>query len=368
MNFSFNLPVRIVSGVDCIKGNAPLLCIGKHALIVTGKNGAKKSGALDDVVEVLSANGIGYTVFDEITENPPIETCFKGGMLGAELGADFIIGIGGGSALDAAKAIAAFSANPSIAPMDIYDPQKRTSSSLPIIAIPTTSGTGSEVTSFSILTHDGVKHALIDPSIRPDYAILDPVLLQNLPKKLIAESGMDAVCHCIEAAAAKNSNAITLALASHGLKLLLNHLPLSFDGSQCSREAVHIAAAMAGMAFENAGLGAVHALAHALGGAHHVPHGRLCGILLPHVMEANAHAVYAELAAICGMASALQLRRAIISLRRHLQLPASLKDAGIGELDTDAIVCAAMKDPCIAGNPTAVTVEFLHRILKEAAG
>ena len=336
------------------------LIMGENALDFLGSLQAKSAMVVTDLF--FAQNGLAETIlqkagcpnglmFDKVRPDPDATLAAEGAAQLAQHKPDLLLALGGGSALDCAKGI-------------LLATDRRPT----FVAIPTTSGTGSEVTSFSILTHDGVKHALIDPSIRPDYAILDPVLLQNLPKKLIAESGMDAVCHCIEAAAAKNSNAITLALASHGLKLLLNHLPLSFDGSQCSREAVHIAAAMAGMAFENAGLGAVHALAHALGGAHHVPHGRLCGILLPHVMEANAHAVYAELAAICGMASALQLRRAIISLRRHLQLPASLKDAGIGELDTDAIVCAAMKDPCIAGNPTAVTVEFLHRILKEAAG
>ena len=136
MNASFYMPTRVFFGENALMNNRSALLLGKHALIVTGKTSAKASGALDDVTAVLDEFGITYTIFDKIQENPPLMTCFEGGKLAAEVGADFVIGIGGGSPLDAAKAIAAFAANQDIEPMDIYDDKKRKNPTLPLIAIP----------------------------------------------------------------------------------------------------------------------------------------------------------------------------------------------------------------------------------------
>ena len=155
MNASFYLPTRILAGRGVLSKNPEFLRIGRSAFIVTGRKSAKLCGALDDVTGLLTAAGISYTVFDQISENPPLLTCYEGGRLAAEAHADFVVGIGGGSPLDAAKAIAAFAANQGIEPMDIYDAQKRTRRSLPIIAIPTTAGTGSEVNAYSVLTLPG---------------------------------------------------------------------------------------------------------------------------------------------------------------------------------------------------------------------
>ena len=146
--FNVNLPTRIISGKDCLAENASLLSLGKRAIIVCGRSGAKKSGALDDVCGVLSSLGIEYTVFDKIAENPPLLTCFEGGMLAKDC--DFVVGIGGGSALDASKAIAAFATNDLTDPMDIFSPDLK--QSLPIVAIPTTAGTGSEANTYSVIS------------------------------------------------------------------------------------------------------------------------------------------------------------------------------------------------------------------------
>ena len=144
MNASFYMPTRVHFGRGALQNNKKDLALGNHAFIVTGKTSAKRCGALDDIIAILDAASIGHTVFDEITENPPILTCHKGGALAAAAGADFVIGIGGGSPLDAAKAIAAYAANPTIAPEEIYDDAKRVNPTLPLYAVPTTSGTGSE--------------------------------------------------------------------------------------------------------------------------------------------------------------------------------------------------------------------------------
>ena len=201
-------------------------------------------------------------------------------------------------------------------------------------------------------------------------------MLEKLPKNLIAESGMDAVSHCIEAVAANNHNPITDALAGEALRILLEHLPRSMAGMQDAREKVHLAATLAGIAFDCAGLGAVHALAHALGGAYHIPHGRLCGILLPHVMEFNREvslSQYAKLARMCGLGAATELlavrnlRSAILRLQRQLQLPTTLKEAGIVLELPGEIARAAEQDHCLAGNPRPVSAKELTAILTEAA-
>ena len=290
MNFSFNLPVRIVSGKNCVKSNPSLLCIGKHALIVTGKNGAKKSGALDDVVEVLSANGIGYTVFDEITENPPIETCFKGGMLGAELGADFIIGIGGGSALDAAKAIAAFDANPSIAPMDIYDPQKRTSSSLPIIAIPTTSGTGSEANPYSVLSLPGgeKKKTFTAPDSWPKVAFLDGRYTYSLSREQTLSTALDAFAHALESFLSPKSTEISTMMAYYASSHIWDIIkddPTEYN--EFMHDRLMCASCAAGIAISITGTGFPHPLGYAITMLDGIPHGAACAVFEGDYIEYN---------------------------------------------------------------------------------
>ena len=154
----FYMPTRVFFGENALqKGKAMLLAAGRHAFIVTGKSSAKKCGALDELTALLYDNGIAFTIYDGVLENPPLMDCYEAGKKAALCGADFVIGIGGGSPLDAAKAIAAFAANKDIAPMDIYDDKKRKGKTLPLFAIPTTAGTGSEVNNYSVLTLEGGK-------------------------------------------------------------------------------------------------------------------------------------------------------------------------------------------------------------------
>jgi alcohol dehydrogenase class IV len=160
--------------------------------------------------------------------------------------------------------------------------------SVRLIAIPTTSGSGSEVTDFAILTHDGIKHPLVDERLRPDVAIIDRTLVKNLPPALIADGGFDVLTHALEAYTATNAGAVTDALARDAFQTTFRQLIHSFRGDQTARGQVHEAATMAGMAFTQAGLGLCHALAHSLGGVFHIPHGRLNAILLPAVIRYNS--------------------------------------------------------------------------------
>lgn len=290
MNFSFNLPVRIVSGANCVRDNAALLCIGSHALIVTGKNGAKKSGALDDVISILTDNGIDFTVFDEITENPPLETCFNGGRLGADAGADFVIGIGGGSALDAAKAIAAFTANQQISALEIYDGEKRISPSLPIIAIPTTSGTGSEANPYSVLTLPGgqKKKTFTAPDSWPKIAFLDGRYTFSLSREQTLSTALDAFAHALESYLSPKSTEISTMMAFYASSHIWDIIK---DDPEEYTEFMHerllCASCAAGIAISITGTGFPHPLGYAITMLDGIPHGAACAVFEGDYIEYN---------------------------------------------------------------------------------
>ena len=276
---------------------------------------------------------------------------------------DLIVALGGGSALDCAKAFCYFGGGCTLA------------------AIPTTSGSGSEVTDFAILAHGGVKHPLVDPQLQPDYAILDDDLLQKLPKSLIADSGFDVLAHALEACGGTNGGWFTDCLARESFRLAFQTLPKSFAGDKSVRLSMHKAASMAGLAFNQAGLGICHALSHALGGAFHVPHGRLNAVLLPVVLEANAPYApekYAALARHAGFAASSDtmairsLKNGLVKLRRELDLPQTLTQAGvdIAELhrQEQQLITAALADPCCDTNPVKPEAHLLRQILAQVTG
>jgi alcohol dehydrogenase class IV len=250
-----------------------------------------------------------------------------------------------------------------------------------LVAVPTTSGSGSEVTDFAILTHGSVKHPLVDEKLRPSLAILDGDLLGKLPKSLIADGGFDVLSHAVEAVGAKNAGAVSDALAQAAFRDAFNHLGASYAGDTQVRLTVHKAATMAGMAFSGAGLGLCHALSHSLGGMFHVPHGRLNAILLPAVVGVNAEAVgekYAALARAAGLggtATAVgvrNLKNGLVRLRKELNLPANLAQAGVkpGLVRQKAgeIVAAALADPCCKTNPVGCDERLIRRVLDEVTG
>ena len=249
------------------------------------------------------------------------------------------------------------------------------------VAIPTTSGSGSEVTDFSVLSHDGVKHPLIDKRMRPDVAILAKELVEKLPSSLVAEGGFDVLSHALESFVATNTNAMTQALAGNAFLLAFDRLPASFRGDPIAREEIHLASCMAGLSFSQAGLGMCHALSHALGGSFHLPHGRLNAILLPQVVTENAVAAgkaYAKLASLSGLGSSADtvalrnLKNALIRLRKELQLPGNLREAGIPAQKVRQhrarIIEAALRDPCIKTNPEKADAAMLGRILDAVTG
>lgn len=350
---------RIISGAGAVKA---LKGMGSKRLLVVTDPFFAKNGTAQRMAEL--AGSPAWEIYDAVQPDPTVTLAAEGTAKMKAFAPDLVVALGGGSAMDCAKAMLYFS-----------------ESKARLVAIPTTSGSGSEVTDFSILTHNGVKHPLVDPGLRPWAAILDDELLTALPATLVADAGFDVLCHALEALAAKKAGAITDALARDAFCAAFSALPASFAGRQTVRLRIHTAATMAGMAFTQAGLGVCHALAHSLGGLYHVPHGRLNAILLPAVVECNAAAAgqkYAALSRAAGLGGTSEvmavrnLRNALIRLRKQLQMPENLVQAGVDPVrlrqDREMIVAAALEDPCCRTNPVQVDRTMLLQILDEVTG
>ncbi len=307
------------------------------------------------------ASGAKVEYFFEVEPDPTVALAAKGSALVKSFQPDAVVALGGGSAMDLAKAMIWFSG-----------------SEAELTAIPTTSGSGSEVTDFAILTHKGVKHPMVDSRLRPKNAILDGKLVEKLPRGLIADGGFDALTHALEAYTATGADVFSDALAGAAFSQVLSCLRPSFEGNLGARSLVHSCAAMAGLAFTQAGLGLCHAMSHALGGLLHLPHGRLNAILLPAVMEANGRVCggrYAALARRAGLegrsdtVAIRNLRNALLRLRRELLLPGTLAEAGARlPADRAPLVKAVMADPCCKTNPMPVTEEIVYSILRQVEG
>ena len=353
------------SHTKILSGNGSLSFLGtlgaERVFLVTDPYFVK-SGMAD---KVLKAAGAEHTcVFDRVTPDPSVELAAEGTADFRKFDPDLLIALGGGSSMDCAKAIFCFA-----------------KSGIPFAAIPTTSGSGSEVTDFAILTHDGIKHPLVDKSLQPTYAILDGDLLQTLPKSLIADAGFDVLSHALEATAARNAGTISDLFAKEAFRLAYENLSASYSGNLSARLPVHEAAALAGLAFNQAGLGLCHGISHCLGGIFHVPHGRLNAIVMPAVIEINEKAAghaYAELARFAGMPGTADtvalrnLKNGILRLRRQLGLPETLKQAGVDPREvlrrTGEITQAVLKDPCCESNPVPVDENVVKTVLNQVTG
>ena len=355
----FDCKTKIVSGEDALSW------LDKHhcrCLLVVTDPYFRQNGWADRIAGRVQAEKREF--FDKVKPDPTVELAAEGTALMRQLQPDMLIALGGGSAMDTAKAMVYFAGE-----------------NVKFIAIPTTSGSGSEVTNFAILTHGAVKHPLIDKRILPDVAILAEELVEKLPPSLVADGGFDVLSHALEAFVATNATTMTRALAAGAFRQTLKHLPASFRGEISVRKQIHQASNMAGIAFAQSGLGMCHALSHSLGGIFHIPHGRLNGILLPEVVARNSVAAgreYGEIARMAGIEGsadricARNLRNTLTGLRKELRLPATLKEAGVqrGELyrHMDEIVTAALADPCMQTNPVKADREMLLSVLQAVSG
>ncbi|MCQ2432685.1 MAG: iron-containing alcohol dehydrogenase [Clostridia bacterium] len=294
MNFSMFMPVDIRSGKDCVKENAACFALGKHALLVTSRHAAVASGAQGDVIAVLDSLGIGHTVFNQIGENPLLSVCYEGGKSAQEAGADFVIGIGGGSAMDAAKAVAAFAANPGIAPMEIYTAERKPS--LPIILIPTTSGTGSEVNPYAVMTLDekGVKKTFTDKKQSyAKYAFLDAAYTMSLSETYTLSCALDAFAHCCESYLSPKADALSRIFAGWGANQLYRYIKNFEAGRELTfaeRETLLYASCAGGIAINKTGTGFPHPLGYNITLSYGVPHGSACAVFYRQYLTLNEKA------------------------------------------------------------------------------
>ncbi|MFF2455368.1 iron-containing alcohol dehydrogenase [Peribacillus simplex] len=303
-DFNFNIPTSIEFGAGKVKniGKRAKELGGKKALLITDK-GLAQTGILQKVTDSLDQEGVNYIVFDEITPNPKDVDCQRAYEQFKDEEIDLLIGLGGGSSMDTAKAIGTLLTHGGEL-RERYGVNLLDQEITPLICIPTTSGTGSEVTTGSVITDTVTKQkeAILDIRLAPKLAILDPELTLTLPKSITAATGMDALTHAIEAYTSNIAEPISDALSLYSIELIAKYLPLAVENGNDleGRKNMLVASLIAGMAFNHADLGAVHAMAEPLGGLYDTPHGVANSIFLPHVFEFNIpsnlekHAIVAE--------------------------------------------------------------------------
>lgn len=294
--YTFFMPTKIIVGENAVKDNSQELILGKKAMIVTGASSALKSGALSDVTDVLNDNNIPYLVYDKIENNPTIETVADGGKSAREFGADFIIGIGGGSPLDASKAIAVYAANEPVEGSDfeLYDifEGKYKNSPLPIAAIPTTAGTGSETTPYSILTLHKIKNkkSFSSPDIFCKSAFIDGRYTKDLPLQIARNTAIDAMCHLLEGFTDKRSSPSSDYIALEGLRIIGSHLSVLKNGNADVSDCTKLlwASTLGGMVISQTGTTIVHSMGYPLTYYKNIPHGMANGLLLGEYLTRTA--------------------------------------------------------------------------------
>ncbi|MCD6570149.1 MAG: iron-containing alcohol dehydrogenase [Deltaproteobacteria bacterium] len=383
MRFEFSTAKRIIFGPGTIEEVAPLAAeMGHRSFVVAGHTLKRAAGLL----EQLNKQGIECLTFN-VPGEPTTTIVLKGVQLARQAECDFVIGIGGGSVIDTGKVIAALMTN-SGEPMDYLEVighgQALSQKPAPYIAIPTTSGTGAEVTRNAVLgsLEHGVKVSMRSPLMLPRVSVVDPVLTYSMPPTVTATTGLDALTHLMEAYVSNKTNPLTDSICREGIKRTARSLRLTYeDGSnKPAREDMSLASLFGGLALANAKLGAVHGLAAPLGGISFAPHGLICARLLPHVMEANVHSLqtsapsspalarYDEVAQILTGTNTARAADGVAwvqDLCAALKMP-SLSKFGLEEKNFPTVVAKAQKASSMKGNPIILTDEELIEILRKA--
>jgi len=373
----FHLPTIIIFGPGKISELGQVVTEKLHAsrpLLVTDK-GIQEAGIVEKIKDRLP----GIPIFDEVEQNPKHSTVNWGGGLARQLYPDLVIGLGGGSSLDAAKAIALLAANPGR--IEDYEGRERYEvPPLPVLAVPTTCGTGSEVTRVSVITNTSrkFKMSIKGPEMFPAVALVDPDLLLTLPPPLVASTGLDALTHAVEAYTGKQANFITDIFARESLCLIFEHLEdayLDIKRNKKAREGMMKASLFAGMAFGNSDVGAVHCLAEAVGSLYDTPHGVANAVFLPYVMEFNLDVSlekYANIGRIAGVQAekdkdaALKLIQRIKELSQAFSIP-SMRELGIAETDFAVIAQKSFENSSNPSNPKPASAEDYVKILRRAS-
>jgi len=373
----FTLPRDIYFGEGALETLKTLR--GKKAIIVVGGGSMKRFGFLDKVEAYLKEAGMEVELFEGVEPDPSVETVMKGAEAMRKFQPDWIVSIGGGSPIDAAKAMWIFYEYPemtfekAIIPFGLPELRQKAR----FVAIPSTSGTATEVTAFSVITDykAKIKYPLADFNLTPDVAIVDPALAQTMPPQLTAHTGMDALTHAIEAYVAGLQSSFSDPLAMQAIVMVKEHLLKSFNGDVNSRNEMHIAQCLAGMAFSNALLGITHSMAHKTGAVFHIPHGCANAIYLPYVIDYNKKNCgerYAKIAKTLNLKGNTtdelvdSLTAMIQEMNKAMGIPLSMKEYGIAEEDFKAnvkfISHNAVLDACTGSNPRPVDDATMEKI------
>lgn len=390
----FTLPRDLYHGKGALEALKTLQ--GKKAIICVGGGSMKRGGFLQKAEDYLREAGMEVKLFEGIEADPSVETVMKGAAVMQEFEPDWIVAIGGGSPIDAAKAMWIKYEYPETTFEDMCKvfglPKLRKKAHF--CAISSTSGTATEVTAFSIITdyHKGIKYPIADFEITPDVAIVDPELAETMPQKLVAHTGMDAITHAIEAYVSTAHVEYTDALALHAIKMIEADLVKSYQGDMAARDSMHDAQCLAGMAFSNALLGIVHSMAHKTGAAFqngHIIHGAANAMYLPKVIRFNAKDPaaakrYAYIADFMGLGGNTEeekielLIQALRSMNDDLNIPHCIQNYGEGGLPAETgivpeeeflskvhdIAANALLDACTGSNPRQPSQEEMEKLLK----
>ena len=394
--YRFTLPRDLYHGKDALSSLKTLE--GKKAILVVGGGSMKRNGFLDKAVDYLKEAGMEVKLFEGVEPDPSVDTVMKGAAVMREFEPDWIVAMGGGSPIDAAKAMWAFYEYPEITFEDLITPFSfpKLRQKAKFCAIPSTSGTATEVTAFSVITDydKGIKYPLADFNITPDVAIVDPSLAETMPKKLTAHTGMDAMTHAIEAYVSTANCDFTDPLAIHAIEMIMKDLIPSYNGDMTARDNMHNAQCLAGMAFSNALLGIVHSMAHKTGAAFadygaHIIHGAANAMYLPKVIAFNAkdetakkrYGVIADYMHLGGNNDDEKVQLLIQYLRNmndELNIPHCIKHYGPDSFPTEngfvpenvflerlpEIAKNAIADACTGSNPRQPSQEEMEKLLK----
>jgi alcohol dehydrogenase class IV len=375
----FTLPRDIYYGKGSLEQLKNLK--GERAVLALGGGSMKKFGFVDKALEYLKEAGIEVKLIEGIEPDPSVETVFKGAEVMRDFKPDWIIAMGGGSPIDAAKAMWIFYEYPdftfeqAVVPFGLPELRQKAK----FLAIPSTSGTATEVTAFSVITDykTEIKYPLADFNITPDVAIVDSELSETMPPTLTAHTGMDALTHAIEAYVATLHSPFTDPLALQSIEMIQEYLLQSFDGDKDAREQMHYSQCLAGMAFSNALLGITHSMAHKTGAVFHIPHGCANAIYLPYVIDFNKKSAldrYAKIARRLGLDGLTDdelvdsLTSLIKELNKKMSIPSTLKEYGIDEeafkAKIDLISERAIGDACTGSNPRAINKDEMKRLFE----
>ncbi len=368
--FTLMYPARIIFGRGVIERLAEeILSLGKRALLVTGRLAMRKSGVLDRVGAIMKSAGVESSLFDGVESEPSLETVNEGIEFMQREECDVVIGLGGGSAIDAAKAIASIVKQPGTV-WEYHRGKKIEKEGLPFIAVSTTAGTGAEITNNSVLMD---REKLVKKSIRSPYmiakvALVDPELTLSIPPRITAYTGMDAFVQALESYVTKTSNPITDTLALQAIEVIFHNLPEAVQegGNIEVREKMALGSLLSAMAFSNSGLGAVHGLAHPIGAHFGVPHGLACAVLLPHVVGFNLKVRYEKFSQIAEKIGVEKTENLPCIMKKFLQrigIPLDFRDYEITETDFSTII-AESRSSSMSKNPRQASNEDLREILR----